>query len=45
MFDQDNIMYLISLSILTTCLCDNVLIFCREKSHVNHVWEFKGFKG
>ena len=35
--DQDNNFYLISLSILMTCLPDNVSYY-REKLHVNHSW-------
>ena len=40
--DQDNNIYLISLSILITCLLDNVWIKYGEKSHVCHFWELKG---
>ena len=40
--DQDNNFYLISLSILITCLLDNVWIKYGEKSHVCHSWELKG---
>ena len=40
--DQDNNIYLITLSILITCLLDNVWIKYGEKSHVCHFWELKG---
>ena len=40
--DQDNNIYLISLSILITCLLGNVWIKYGEKSHVCHFWELKG---
>ena len=38
--DHDTNSYLISFSILITCLLDNVAIYCR----VNHLWELKGVK-
>ena len=40
MFNQDNILYLINLSNLTTSLLDNVWINYGEKLHVNYLWEF-----
>ena len=42
--DHDTNFYLISFSILITCLLDNVAIYCRVKLCVNHLWEFKGVK-
>ena len=42
MLDQDDNFYLISLSILVTCLKDNVWILY-EKLHVNHLWGLKGY--
>ena len=41
MLDQDENFYLISLSILTSCLLDNVRILW-GKLHVNHFWGLKG---
>ena len=41
MLDQDNNFYLISLSILNTCLLDIVGILLGEVT-VNHFWELKG---
>ena len=42
MLNQDNNFCLISLSILITCVQDNVWIFFREKLYANHFWELKG---
>ena len=44
--DQDYNIYLISLSILTTCTLDNLIQYgCnREKFHDNHSWELRGSK-
>ena len=39
--NQENNLYLISLSILVTSLLDDEWIY-REKLQVNHFWEFKG---
>ena len=41
MLDQDKNSYLISLSILITCLLDAYGCY-REKLHVDHLWEMKG---
>ena len=41
MFNQDNILYLISLSILITCLLDNVLILLGEVACLS----LRGVKG
>ena len=41
MFDQDNNLYLISLSILIT-VCWIMGGYYKEKFHVNHLWELKG---
>ena len=44
MLGQDNNFHQISLSILVTCLLNNVWILYREKLHVNHFWELKGLQ-
>ena len=41
MLDQDSTFYLISFSILITCLLNNVWMF-KEKVHVNNIWVLKG---
>ena len=40
MVDQGNNFYLLSLSILITCLLDSVIFF-REKFCFNHFWELR----
>ena len=40
MFDQGNILYLISLSILTT-VCWIMYGYYREKLHIYHFWELR----
>ena len=41
MLDQDDNFDMISLSILVTCVLNNVYIYYKEKFHVNHFWELK----
>ena len=42
MLDQDENFDMITLSILITCLLDNVWIYHKEKLYVNHLGESKG---
>ena len=44
MLGQDNNLHQISLSILVTCLLNNVWMLYREKLHVNLFWELKGLQ-
>ena len=41
MLDQNDNFSQISLSILITCLMDNVYGYFRGKLHIDHLWELK----
>ena len=44
MLNQENNFYLISLSILITCLLGNVWILKEKVKCFNHCWELKGYE-